>query len=139
MDLTQVLSDITLHHTENPNHGVNCACMDQYIREFRKAITLQQEYVDAYPGDSKELWPLQNRIDYVIQTALRNRRAPRKTSECFCCSCGDRDREGSDPFCRNHGWAGERPCEKHGSPGKVDDDGKMPSSVEERIKEITNG
>lgn len=33
----------------------------------------------------------------------------RKT--CYCCSCGDR--EGSDPFCRNHGFAGTRACEEH--------------------------
>jgi len=30
---------------------------------------------------------------------------------CYCCSCGER--EGSDPYCRNHGFAGERRCEKH--------------------------
>jgi hypothetical protein len=36
---------------------------------------------------------------------------------CFCCSCGDR--EGSDPACRNHGFAATRPCEDHGTPGSV--------------------
>lgn len=36
---------------------------------------------------------------------------------CFCCSCGER--EGSDPACRNHGFAAVRPCEEHGTPGSV--------------------
>lgn len=39
---------------------------------------------------------------------------------CFCCSC-DTDREGSDPFCRNHGFAGMRPCEAHNMPGQPED------------------
>lgn len=51
-------------------------------------------------------------------------------SDCFCCSCGDR--EGSDMACRNHGHglAGERPCEVHNMPGKPDEDGVMPESVQ---------
>lgn len=53
---------------------------------------------------------------------------------CFCCSCGDRP--GSDPACRNHGFAGLRPCEEHGTPGSVwDEDFEngprgMPDSVQ---------
>lgn len=48
---------------------------------------------------------------------------------CFCCSCGD---FGSDPACRNHGFAGTRPCELHGTPGTAWDDepGVMPASVQ---------
>lgn len=51
-------------------------------------------------------------------------------SDCFCCSCGDR--EGSDMACRNHGngLAGERPCETHNMPGSTDDEGKIPDSVQ---------
>lgn len=60
-------------------------------------------------------------------------------TDCFCCSCGD---YGSDPACRNHGFAAERPCEKHGTSGSVWDDmfnddgtlhatsGTMPESVQ---------
>lgn len=57
-------------------------------------------------------------------------------TNCFCCSCGER--EGSDPACRNHGWAALRPCEKHQMPGQpwgYDDDEElddlMPLSVEQ--------
>lgn len=47
---------------------------------------------------------------------------------CYCCSCGDL--AGSDPYCRNHGWAGERPCKVHGMPGQEDDEDDMPDSVQ---------
>lgn len=50
-------------------------------------------------------------------------------TNCFCCSCGDM--EGSDPACRNHGFAATRPCELHNMPGSPwDDDGTMPESVQ---------
>ena len=75
---------------------------------------------------------------------------------CFCCSCGDR--EGTDVACRNHGWAAQRSCEKHGMPGQLwgeemcndlkhhgrqihDEDctyGKMPKSVQEVEKGDSN-
>lgn len=56
--------------------------------------------------------------------------------DCFCCSCGER--EGSDPACRNHGWAAQRPCETHNLPGQPWDNdpetgamgGGMPLSVQ---------
>lgn len=49
--------------------------------------------------------------------------------DCYCCSCGER--EGSDPFCRNHGFAGKRKCETHCMPGDdyvVDYDTGIPTS-----------
>lgn len=36
-------------------------------------------------------------------------------TDCYCCSCGD---GGHDAACRNHGWAGRRPCELHNMPGE---------------------
>jgi hypothetical protein len=50
-------------------------------------------------------------------------------TDCFCCSCGDR--EGSDPACRNHGWAAKRPCDVHNLPGSEwdDEEGGMPEPV----------
>lgn len=59
-------------------------------------------------------------------------------TDCFCCSCGDR--EGSDPACRNHGWAAQRPCEAHNMPGQAwepepgETEGKMPESVQEVLR-----
>jgi len=45
-------------------------------------------------------------------------------TDCFCCSCGDR--EGSDSACRNHGFAAKRPCELHAMPGSTWDEEMMP-------------
>lgn len=52
---------------------------------------------------------------YVLQKVIRNR------TDCYCCTCGLGD-EGLgwatiDAACRNHGYAGRRPCEYHGMPG----------------------
>ena len=48
---------------------------------------------------------------------------------CFCCSCSN-DYQ-TDPFCRNHGWAGTRPCELHNMPGApIQDSDEMPDSVQ---------
>lgn len=47
-------------------------------------------------------------------------------TNCFCCSCPD---YGGDPYCRNHGFAGTRPCLTHGSNGDADETGKMPEPV----------
>lgn len=46
---------------------------------------------------------------------------------CFCCSCPE---YGTDVYCRNHGWAGTRPCEDHNMPGQKDEEGVMPGSVQ---------
>lgn len=54
---------------------------------------------------------------------------------CFCCSCPETG--SSDPYCRNHGFAGTRPCEKHDMPGDADEDGVMPASVQSRRNQIT--
>lgn len=64
----------------------------------------------------------------ITRTRVVN--APAWTEErtdCFCCSCSEFGN--SDPYCRNHGFAGERPCEAHNMPGDPDDDGTMPASV----------
>lgn len=57
-------------------------------------------------------------------------------TNCFCCSCTDTG--ASDPYCRNHGFAGERPCEDHKMPGQVDEEGRMPASVQsQRAKNVS--
>lgn len=56
-------------------------------------------------------------------------------TNCFCCSCNP-DSPNHDPCCRHHGWWGLRPCELHGMPGKEDDDGVMPVSVQEYRRRI---
>ncbi len=77
---------------------------------------------------------LQRRVTYTMTERAEIR------DNCYCCSCGDR--EGSDAACRNHGFAGQRPCETHNMPGQEWGDeasseleGSMPESVQaERAK-----
>lgn len=49
-------------------------------------------------------------------------------TDCFCCSCPESG--SSDPYCRNHGFAGERSCDHHELPGQADEEGRMPESVQ---------
>lgn len=65
----------------------------------------------------------------------------KERTDCYCCSCDD-ERPGSDPACRNHGFAAQRPCDTHNLPGETWGDeagfgleGKMPTSVQEYRKE----
>lgn len=54
-------------------------------------------------------------------------------TNCYCCSCGSQN---DDPYCRNHGHAGARPCEIHGFAGSPDEgSGIMPLSVQTVIRE----
>jgi hypothetical protein len=55
-------------------------------------------------------------------------------TDCYCCSCGDQP--GSDPYCRNHGYAGERPCTVHGMPG---DDPALESVQDHLQKKFARG
>ena len=58
-----------------------------------------------------------------------------KRTDCFCCSCSE-DEWGHispDVACRNHGFAGKRPCRAHNMPGSEYDPemgGGMPDSVQ---------
>lgn len=57
-------------------------------------------------------------------------------TNCYCCSCGDYG--SSDPYCRNHGFAGTRPCETHELPGSADEDGVMPDSVQTEQRRVAD-
>jgi hypothetical protein len=49
---------------------------------------------------------------------------------CFCCSCTTVLLYDVDPHCRDHGFDGSRPCEKHNSRGELGCNGHMPASIE---------
>lgn len=53
-----ILTQIEMHDAQFPEHGKNCACMDQYIRAIRQAT------------DSETA---QERVDYVLGSAAKNR------------------------------------------------------------------
>ena len=37
--LSVILEDVVQHGVDNPTHGTDCACLDQYIREVRTQIS----------------------------------------------------------------------------------------------------
>lgn len=48
----------------------------------------------------------------IVKTYYQQILVIEERTNCYCCSCGDR--EGSDPYCRNHGYGyGERHCDVH--------------------------
>jgi hypothetical protein len=49
-----------------------------------------------------------------LRTVYASAWAEVERNNCFCCSCPANN---PDPHCRNHGWAGRRPCEDHKLPG----------------------
>jgi hypothetical protein len=61
-DLEGLLHEIVQHHRNEPDHGINCACMDEFIRQFRR--------MTEAPVDRGE----QRRVDYVILAAVNGRR-----------------------------------------------------------------
>lgn len=64
-------------------------------------------------------------------------------TDCFCCSCPayhlDHRYLDHDPYCRNHGFAGQRPCDVHGMPGQPGEAGVMPHSVQVEIARLIVG
>lgn len=75
-------------------------------------------------------WPGHTNVRTITRTAW----TLHERTDCYCCSCGHR--EGSDPYCRNHGFAAERPCEVHKMAGVPDEDGKMPVSVQQVYRDL---
>lgn len=59
--LAELLNKIETHHHEYPDHGINCACMDEHVRFLRGATKVDNPM-------------LQRRIDHVFRAALENRR-----------------------------------------------------------------
>ena len=46
--VAEIFSDIVEHGREHPDHGYNCACLDQYLRELKRAVhTVAGDDVDA--------------------------------------------------------------------------------------------
>lgn len=80
-ELDAMLREIENHHRDNPQHGVNCDCMDKYIRRLRSLTKT------AIPG-------AQNRIDYVIRAAVHGAPVPfvsARSSPQFSCTLRTKD------------------------------------------------
>lgn len=135
----EIMDKMWSHHYTHPTHGHDCICMDDFIRQIRNATRFDQAFIDQYmtdPINEDVITRFENRTHYVFRVAMDPASRPfyRRTNQCYCCSCSDSDGfVYRDPYCRNHGHAGTRPCETHGSPGEKDEEGVMPISVEKKV------
>lgn len=135
LNIVELLENVWAHQNAHPTHGYNCGCMDKYIRQLKKATRMDQKFIDLYMQDEdgeKMVQQMEHRILYIFYTAMENRPAYRRTDQCYCCSCTGEFGQYLDPYCRLHGFAGERPCSEHHSPGGVDADKWPLGSVQEK-------
>lgn len=134
----QIMDKMWSHHYTHPTHGPDCICMDDFVRQIRLATRFDQEFIDQYmtdPINEEVIRQFENRVQVVFRRAMDHAGRPfyRRTNQCLCCSCSDvSNLHITDPYCRNHGFAGSRPCEEHNSPGMPDEEGNMPESVQKR-------
>ena len=139
LNIADFLEEIWQHQLAHPNHGPHCICMDDFISRLRKATRMNQQFIDLYMQDETgehNVKEFETRTLYVFLNAMSTMQRPgyRRTDQCYCCSCNDGDLYSSykDPYCRMHGFAGERPCSQHHSPGTVDENQYPLSSVQEK-------
>ncbi len=64
-NLGEIIDSIEGHHIRNPDHGINCACMDRLINRLRRLTTTSDR--------SEKRYMIQMRIDYVLRMATENR------------------------------------------------------------------
>ena len=57
MSVSEIIHMIVEHHMSHPDHGIDCACMDEWIRRIRLATKCKDH-------------ALQMRIDYVFRSAI---------------------------------------------------------------------
>lgn len=60
--IDDIVLGIAEHHRRHPDHGVSCACMDEYVRELR--------LMTQFPGNRY----VQDRIDMVMRQVIDGRR-----------------------------------------------------------------
>jgi hypothetical protein len=101
--------------------------------------TLSKSTVQFNHHTGEQTWTEYRETPGLVEqrTVTATRWETKERTDCYCCSCHD-DRPGSDPACRNHGFAAQRPCETHNLPGQTWGDeagpalnGKMPLSVQQ--------
>jgi hypothetical protein len=81
-------------------------------------------FKDNRDGTVTETW----QVPGLTKTRILSGEWTEVRTDCYCCSCGEH--YSNDPYCRNHGFAGRRPCDVHNMPGQEDDEGNMPVSVQ---------
>lgn len=136
VNIGEILDKMWSHHYTHPTHGPDCICMDDFVRRIRNATRFDQPFIDQYmtdPINEEVIRQFENRVQSVFRRAMDNASRPfyRRTNQCRCCSCSTiSDVHVTDAHCRYHGFASDRPCEEHGSPGELFE-GKMPETVQQ--------
>ena len=67
-EVEYVLSLVQGHHTNNPDHGIDCSCMDRHIQSIRDITN-----VNRFSNLDEDDRGMQRRVDYVIRKAIENR------------------------------------------------------------------
>lgn len=81
--------------------------------------------------DGSTTWTEYQRLPGIVRsrTITATEWKDHERTDCYCCSCGD---YGSDPYCRNHGFAGTRRCDVHRMPGT----GKDPEYLHDGVYKV---
>lgn len=73
--LWEVLADVVAHGEECPSHGINCACVDKYIREVRQHINRVIPEVERILLPEEERVPFDDNWVYNREQAEAARKA----------------------------------------------------------------
>ena len=68
--LMQILDDAVKHGIDHPDHGTDCVCMDNLIREIRRQINSVLP-TSATEPDWQRRGDIRNRVFYVMHAATR--------------------------------------------------------------------
>lgn len=78
--VSQILADVMAHQMDNPRHGLNCACMDSFIREMRKLLHASpvnlEDGAARYSGSLNQFFESDEyrgfrRWEYILDSVVR--------------------------------------------------------------------
>lgn len=73
--LWEILADVVQHGEECPTHGMNCACVDTYIREVRQHLNRVIPEVERIPVPEEQQVPWDDNWTYDREQAEAARKA----------------------------------------------------------------
>lgn len=72
-EVDEIFSAVTQHQVDNPDHGYNCPCMDEYIRKMRSILHAYFDLSDIRDSPENEtLYKSIKRWVVVVKLALRD-------------------------------------------------------------------
>lgn len=70
--LAAILTDVTDHATAYPTHGIDCVCMDTYIREIRIHARRAIPGTEDYDSVDSVRFEMHARVRYVLGAVARS-------------------------------------------------------------------